>query len=75
MLIVLVTCFSFHFAYAVEFQQNGKTLIPDKTTETIKIDGVLNENVWSNRSLDEDFKEYYPGLPRNLVGWPKVTPQ
>ena len=62
-IIFFINCFLF-FAlstvHALELEQNGKMIIPDKTTETIKIDGNLNENVWGTPPLSEDFITYQP---------------
>ncbi|MCX6582231.1 MAG: DUF5916 domain-containing protein [Candidatus Aminicenantes bacterium] len=48
------------FVGALELQQDGKIILPDRSTETIKIDGDLNENIWTNPPLAEDFHTYLP---------------
>lgn len=49
-----------HSVYAVELLQDGKIIIPDRTRETIKIDGDLNENVWSSTPISKDFVTFMP---------------
>jgi hypothetical protein len=46
--------------HAVQLLENGKLIIPDRTSETIKIDGDLSENIWSNASISEDFLTFMP---------------
>ena len=62
--LVFIICgiifFSFHFARAVELLQNGKILIPERTSDAIKIDGDLSENMWSNAAISEKFITFSP---------------
>ncbi|MGD2086639.1 MAG: DUF5916 domain-containing protein [Candidatus Aminicenantes bacterium] len=45
---------------AVELTENGKVIIPDRTSEAIKIDGDLSESIWSKTAISEDFITYKP---------------
>jgi hypothetical protein len=45
---------------AIELLDNGKIIIPDRISETIKIDGHLNEKVWSNAEISKEFITFYP---------------
>jgi hypothetical protein len=45
---------------AVELLENGKVIIPDRISEVIKIDGNLNEKVWSNEAISKEFFTFYP---------------
>jgi len=49
-----------HFTQAIELQQDGKIIVPDKISEPIKIDGDLSEKVWSNRAISEKFITFSP---------------
>ena len=51
---------SMNFAQAVEWMQNGEIIIPDRTSEAIKIDGDLNEKAWSNAPISKEFLTFYP---------------
>jgi hypothetical protein len=61
---VIIICgiifFSFHLAQAVELLQDGKIIIPDETSESIKIDGILNENIWSLPPISQEFITFIP---------------
>lgn len=50
------------FGHAVEWLQGekGNTIIPDKVSETVKIDGELSENVWNNSPLANELITFYP---------------
>jgi hypothetical protein len=58
--IMVVLFFSFHFVQAVELQQDGKIIIPDKTSEPIKIDGDFSEKAWSNSAISKEFITFSP---------------
>jgi len=51
---------SIHVARAVELLENGKIIIPDKTSEVIKIDADLSEKIWSSSPISEKFKTLFP---------------
>ena len=51
---------SIHVARAVELLENGKIIIPDKTSEVIKIDADLSEKVWRNAPISKKFKTLFP---------------
>ncbi len=53
-------------ARAVKLLENGKLIIPDRTSGAIKIDGNLNEKVWSNKPISEEFFTYYPAYGKKL---------
>ncbi len=67
---VIIICgiifFSFHLAQAVELLQDGKIIIPDETAESIKIDGVLNEKIWSLPPISQDFITFLPVFGEKL---------
>ncbi|MCP4153825.1 MAG: carbohydrate binding family 9 domain-containing protein, partial [bacterium] len=49
-----------NLAYAVKVSADGK-IIPDKRgNETVKIDGELNEKLWSNPAIEKEFLSYEP---------------
>ncbi len=52
--------FSIHLAQAVELMDSGKVIIPDEAAESIKIDGVLNEDVWGLPPISREFITCYP---------------
>ncbi|NIM17323.1 MAG: hypothetical protein GTO45_35425 [Candidatus Aminicenantes bacterium] len=60
LLVIGVIISSLHFIQAVELQENGKIIIPDRTIEPIKIDGDLSEAVWSKTPVSKDFMTYVP---------------
>jgi len=47
-------------ARAVELLKNGKIIIPERISYTIKIDGDLSETVWSNSAISEKFITFSP---------------
>jgi hypothetical protein len=47
-------------AVKVESAPDGRKIFPDRVNETIKIDGVLNEKVWKNKGISEEFTSFYP---------------
>ena len=51
---------SINFVWAVELLDNGKIIIPDKTSEVIKIDADLSEKVWSNSPISKKFMTLFP---------------
>ncbi len=51
---------SINFVQAVELLQNEEIIIPDRTSEVIKIDGDLDEKVWSNAPISKEFLTYFP---------------
>ncbi len=55
-----IMVFSIHLALAVELRQDGKIIIPDEAAESIKIDGVLNEKVWSLPPITREFITFFP---------------
>ncbi len=57
--IIGFTFLSINFAQAVELMQNGEIIIPDRTSEAIKIDGDLNEKAWSNAPIQVVFKQIF----------------
>jgi hypothetical protein len=52
--------FSLHQARAVELHQEGKIIVPDEAAESITIDGDLNENIWKQPPISEDFSTVSP---------------
>jgi len=54
------TFLSINFAQAVDLRQNEEIVFPDRTSEAIKIDGDLNEKVWSNAPISKEFLTFYP---------------
>ena len=46
---------STHFVHAVELLEEGNIIVPDRTSEAIKIDGDLSEHIWSSASISENF--------------------
>jgi hypothetical protein len=58
--------FTLNVVRAVELEDNGQLVIPDKVTETIKIDGELNETVWSKPPISKGFKTYHPVFGKPL---------
>jgi hypothetical protein len=50
-----IIVFTFHIAQAVELLRDGKIIIPTRTSEAIKIDGDLSENVWNHSAISEEF--------------------
>jgi hypothetical protein len=68
--IIGILFLSIHIVQAVELQQKEgeKIIIPDRTSEAIKIDGELSENIWTDSvPLSEEFKTFYP-LYGNTLG-------
>ncbi len=59
---------------AVDLRQDGKkkTIIPDRTSEAIAIDGDLNEDVWAHPPLSEQFMTYMPVYGEKLSQDTKV---
>lgn len=55
-------CFfsSIGILYPVQLTENGKKVIPDKTSTPIKINGLLDEEVWKNPPIKEKFFTYIP---------------
>ncbi len=55
------------FVSAAQWMPEKKTIIPDKVTEKITIDGKLTEKAWSEQSISLDFKTFTPvyGDPLN----------
>jgi hypothetical protein len=51
---------STHFVHAVELLEEGNIIVPDRTSEAIKIDGDLSEHIWSSASISENFLTYTP---------------
>ncbi len=47
-------------ARAVKLTDNRKVIIPDRTFETVKIDGELNEKVWHEPAISEKFITFFP---------------
>jgi hypothetical protein len=58
--IAAVIFLSTHVVHSVELLENGNKIIPDRTSEAIKIDGDLSENIWSKASISEDFLTFMP---------------
>jgi hypothetical protein len=73
LLLIGFLWFSFDLLHAVELLQDGKIIIPDFTDEDIKIDGKLNEKVWSHPPIIKKFKTYHPAygevLPQDTEVW------
>jgi hypothetical protein len=65
MITAILFCFS-PPARALEWQPKKKTIIPDKTSETIHIDGNLDEQVWQQPALTQRFKTFMPVYGRDL---------
>jgi hypothetical protein len=61
-----------HVVHPVELLENGSKIIPDRTSETIKIDGDLSENIWSKASISEDFLTFMPVYGERLSQETKV---
>jgi len=61
---ILIICgimfFFIHMVQAVELQQGGKIIIPDKTAESMKIDGLLNESTWGLPPISREFMSFFP---------------
>jgi len=69
-IIFLLT--STYVVHAVELLEDGSIIIPDRTSEAIKIDGDLNENIWSKAPISEDFLTYMPVYGEKLGQETKV---
>jgi len=72
MLALIFLLILFNFVQAVQLQESGNIIIPDRTTEAIKIDGDLNEKIWSNESISEDFFTIYPVFGEKLGHMTKI---
>lgn len=57
---ILILCFTITAALSGIAQNTRMTVNAIKTNETIKIDGILNENIWNIESPIKDFVEHYP---------------
>jgi len=58
--VIGILFLSLNMIQGAQLQENQKEkiIIPDRTTETIKIDGDLNEKTWQNESICKDFFTY-----------------
>ncbi|MCP5106308.1 MAG: carbohydrate binding family 9 domain-containing protein, partial [bacterium] len=45
---------------AVELQEGDGVIIPDKVSQPVKIDGVLDEDVWKRPPINKEFKTVSP---------------
>jgi hypothetical protein len=45
---------------AVELAEGDKVILPDKTSDSIKIDGELNEAPWKLPAINKEFKTTFP---------------
>lgn len=70
--IVAVIFLLVHVVHPVELLENGNKIIPDRTSEAIKIDGDLSENIWSKASISEDFLTFMPVYGEKLSQETKV---
>ncbi|MCP5047453.1 MAG: carbohydrate binding family 9 domain-containing protein [bacterium] len=70
--VIVSIILSFNIAQAVELVEDGKIIIPDRTTEKIKIDGDLSEDIWREKAISKDFMTYIPGYGRVLSRKTKV---
>jgi len=52
--------FPVQISLALELLEDGKIIIPDPTTESIKIDGELNETIWKKSPVSGDFHSFAP---------------
>jgi len=57
---MVITLLSFNTARAVEVDNVNLKIIPDKTSETMKIDAELTEEVWKNKEISEEFISFVP---------------
>jgi len=73
--VLLLTFLFVGNLWAVELKEDGikKSLTPDLTTGTIKIDGILDEDVWKKAPISQDFKSLSPvygdTLPEKTEVW------
>ncbi|MCK4760637.1 MAG: carbohydrate binding family 9 domain-containing protein [Candidatus Aminicenantes bacterium] len=65
-LIVLTLFLYSSAAWPVEYQADGKIIIPDKVTGEITIDGKLHEAVWQIPPLDKEFMSLIPNYGNPL---------
>ncbi|NIM15782.1 MAG: hypothetical protein GTO45_27590 [Candidatus Aminicenantes bacterium] len=72
--IIGILFLSINVVQAVERRQlpEEKVIIPDLTSEAIKIDGKLNENIWTSVPISEEFKTFYPVYGKPLGKETKV---
>lgn len=70
--VIGIIIFSYDCVQAVELLENGKIIIPDRTSEVIKIDGDLSEKVWSKTAISETFVTYAPVYGERLSQKTKV---
>ena len=58
--MILVLLLTGAVSRAVELQQEGKNILPDKVSSPVKIDGDLNENIWAQPPIEKEFISYAP---------------
>ena len=72
LLIGLTLVFS-NVVCGVELEEKGRTIIPEKTGEVIKIDANLTEETWKKNEISEDFVSFFPTydevLPQKTTVW------
>jgi hypothetical protein len=59
-------------AQAIVLLENGKVIIPDESAESIKIDGILNENIWGLPPISEEFITFLPVFGEKLEQKTKI---
>ena len=72
--IIGIIFLSINIVQAAELQQKPgeKIIIPDRTSEAIKIDGELSEKTWAGEPISGEFKTFYPVYGKTLGKETKV---
>ncbi len=70
--VIGILFFSSNFVQAVKLLENGKKIIPEMISGTIKIDGDLSEKVWGNAAISKEFVTFSPGFGEVLSQDTKV---